>query len=468
MAYETMRTCRFRNIVLREFHIALGLTRRTVSLRIRLMLVVAAVFLTIFVIAAIWVINDARDAVEEELTASIEIASQIVHLLAAEEYRQPGLGDLPHRETTNTRHLRIELTASDQTGATIERPANETPEVPNWFRRLVEPNVRTISIPRALNASSSQHVLLTTEPADELAETWSEAKRLFLILASFTLGGGFVMMVILNRALRPLSDLTAAVEQVEHGDFSARVERSSNSELNRVVTRFNRMAEVLQTTRLRNEELAARSIDIQEGERSNLARELHDEMGQSLSAIRAMAVSIADDVATPERSKSAETAERATQIAEIASDVYTSVRNMMQRLRPAVLDELGFVRALETMVDDWNSRHADSFCSLTVDPELPAIPERFAIHLYRIVQEALTNVVKHTDGADVVVLLEQRGNQRVRLSIHDDGKGFDPENIPAGLGLVGIRERAELIGADLKLDPGPKKGVTIELLVTIG
>jgi len=434
------------------------------SLQFRLMVVVAGLFVAILGVAVVWVVTDAREAVANEVSASLEIATQLVDLLA-ESSEQPG--PMPGsaaerlRRLRSTRHLRIEVLDTEAVPPVPRVPANpDEIAVPGWFVRLVHPEMRTVAMPTVPGGRG--RVFLTTDPADEIAETWQEARRLLLVLFVFSLAAGTFVLVVIRRALRPLEELNTAVEQIERGDYSARVRMSSPPEVDAVIGRFNRMAEALQATRARNEQLTARALEIREAERRTLARELHDEMGQSISAIRAVAVAVAEK-AEP----GSDLRVRADTIADIAEGVYASVRGMMHRLRPAILDELGLPRALEAMVDDWNGHHADAFCRLNVDPALPDVPEPFAINLYRIVQEALTNVAKHAEGATVSVGLECAGERRVLLDIADDGGGFFPDDVPVGLGLTGIRERAEAIGAALTIDPGPGRGVRIVLTVDL-
>ena len=435
------------------------------SLQFRLMAVVAGLFVAILAVAVVWVITDAREAVDNEVSASLEIATQLVDLLA--ESAPPGPvqeSALARRERLrSTRHLRIEVLDTDglpPLPAADDAQDSADSGTPGWFLRLVHPERRTVAMPAV--AGSGGRIFLSTDPTDEVAETWDEARRLLLLLCLFSLTAGTLVLLVIRRALRPLKELNLAVQRIEQGDYSARVTTSSSPEVDAVIGRFNRMAEALQTTRARNEALTARALEIREAERRALSQELHDEMGQSISAIRAVAVAVAEQAGDDSDLRT-----RADTIANIAENVYGSVRGMMHQLRPAVLDELGLLRALQTMVDDWNTHHAEAFCSLTVDGEIPEVGEPVAINLYRIVQEALTNVAKHAPSATVNIRLSRAGAHRIRLEIIDDGGGFRPEEAPVGLGLAGIRERAEAIGAGLAIAPDPGTGVRIELTVDL-
>jgi two-component system sensor histidine kinase UhpB len=214
------------------------------------------------------------------------------------------------------------------------------------------------------------------------------------------------------------------------------------------------------------EELARRALVIREEERRHLAHELHDEMGQSISAIKALAVSISRraDPHDPKIKQSADT------IAEVSTRVYDRVRQMMSQLRPTTLDELGLVRALEDMIDTWNSHHENVFCGFSASSRLPHLSATQRINLFRIVQEALTNVAKHAGATNASVVLEYTGDGaagEILLRIRDDGAGFDIRTQPRGLGLVGIHERVRALGGKITLASHPENGTQFEISVPL-
>jgi len=208
-----------------------------------------------------------------------------------------------------------------------------------------------------------------------------------------------------------------------------------------------------------NRRLSQRSMQVQEEERRNLARELHDELGQSLNAIKVDAVAIRDNSATlPEIHRGA------VSIIEVSSQVYDVVRSLMRRLRPVALDELGLRSAVQYSVEQWQRRHAGVRCAFTADGELDDLDEQTNITLYRLVQECLTNVAKHAGATQVSISLT-RAVHELRFSFSDNGKGFDPSQRPRGLGLVGLRERAEALGGRLELDSAPGRGVQVKAVI---
>jgi signal transduction histidine kinase len=153
-------------------------------------------------------------------------------------------------------------------------------------------------------------------------------------------------------------------------------------------------------------------------------------------------------------------------IAEVSNGVYATVRGMMHRLRPVVLDELGLTPALEQLIDDWNGRHVDTFCAFAAEGDCAGLDDAVEISVYRIVQEALTNVARHAQAQRVEIALAHRG-ESLALRIRDDGCGFDPASAPRGLGLLGMQERVAALGGGFDLRSRPGAGVTIDIRIPL-
>ena len=210
-----------------------------------------------------------------------------------------------------------------------------------------------------------------------------------------------------------------------------------------------------------NRRLSQRSMQMQEEERRNLARELHDELGQSLNAIMVDAVTIRDRSENP-----VEVQRGAKAIIEVSGQVYDVVRSLMQRLRPVALDELGLRSAVEYGVEQWQRRHPAVRCSFTAEGELDDLNEQMNITLYRLAQECLTNVAKHADASKVAISLArvaggERGSEEVRFTCEDNGGGFELGLRRQGLGLVGLRERVDALGGNFDLQSAPGQGARI-------
>jgi PAS domain S-box-containing protein len=209
--------------------------------------------------------------------------------------------------------------------------------------------------------------------------------------------------------------------------------------------------------------LSASIMASQEKERSAIARELHDELGQVLTALRMDAVWMARRL---ERTDP-RAAERALTMCQLIDRNIEDVRGMAIRLRPGVLDDLGLVAALEWYTSDFE-RRTDITCLFEQRP-IPPISDAVATAAYRITQEALTNAVRHGAPARCVVDLRADGG-RLLLTVSDNGSGFDPSAIDAGegIGLTGMQERAKLVGGELRVDSAPGNGTRVRLTVPVG
>ena len=252
--------------------------------------------------------------------------------------------------------------------------------------------------------------------------------------------------------------------------LSARRSPTSGPELHMYVadiTDVTLMQTELASALEENRRLSQRSMQVQEEERRNLARELHDELGQSLNAIKVDAVTIRD------RSENAAEVQRSAKaIIEVSGQVYDVVRSLMQRLRPVALDELGLRSAVEYGVKQWQRRHPEVRCSFAAQGELDDLTEQMNITLYRLAQECLTNVAKHAQATQVSISLarvagSEHGGREVRFSFEDNGRGFDPCLRGQGLGLVGLRERVEALDGNFDLQSAPGQGARVRASIPV-
>jgi signal transduction histidine kinase len=223
------------------------------------------------------------------------------------------------------------------------------------------------------------------------------------------------------------------------------------------------LADALAENRL----LTQQQILLLEEERKNMARELHDELGQYLNAIKLDAVFIRDRI----RAMPADVHASAQSIVEISTRVYDVVRGMMRRLRPVALDELGLVTALECLVDSWRERSPEIDFDLKVEGGMDGFAEQLNITLYRLVQEGLTNVAKHAKASIVRIAITRSGTgsdaDRVAVSFSDDGAGMDLQRRRPGLGIVGMRERVESLGGSFHTESAPGSGFRLRATIPV-
>jgi two-component system sensor histidine kinase UhpB len=312
-----------------------------------------------------------------------------------------------------------------------------------------------VEITKPLNNAADEVLVIRTNPADEIAEVWLESKSFMLMLLLVLLPLNAFLFFTIGKWFKPVKLIVTGLEDVEKGNFSGHVPQASLPELKVIGEKLNHLTQVLKTSKAENDRLTRQALQIQEQERQHLARELHDEMGQSISAIKAIAFSLVERTGVIDDMS----AQGAAKIGSIASHMSGHVRSMMQRLRPAILDELGLIIALQHMVDAWNDNHRETFCSFRVAEEFGLLDANQQICVYRIIQEALTNVATHAHADRVDVHLSYNG--RYHIEIMDNGCGFVMGTVQQGMGISGIRDRAQALNGQCTIVSSPGDGVRI-------
>jgi two-component system sensor histidine kinase UhpB len=211
-----------------------------------------------------------------------------------------------------------------------------------------------------------------------------------------------------------------------------------------------------------NRELAQQLIALQESERLALARELHDELGQRCSAIL-IETACLRRVAVDDRAALLGAAARADMAAQ---SLYQLLAGLLRRLRPANLDALGLVAALQELCESWEERSGVA-CVFHFEAMDETLPERINIAVYRVAQEALTNVTRHAHANQVRLVLARDATGHVCLTVEDDGRGMDLAHATRGLGLLGAGERAAALGGELRIESAPGAGVRLMLRIPL-
>jgi two-component system, NarL family, sensor histidine kinase UhpB len=261
-------------------------------------------------------------------------------------------------------------------------------------------------------------------------------------------------LVVLRRTLRPLRALTDTMDHVDPLVPGRRVDiPDAGSDVRRLAAAFNAMLARLETER---RESARMALTVQEGERQRIARELHDEVGQTLTAMLLQIESFYADAPDALRTQLDELRETARSGAE-------DVRRIAQRLRPEALEELGLQSALLTLSDMFADQ-TGMRVTRHIEHELP-LSAQDELVIYRVAQEALTNIARHAEATQAELELGRDGDGAVVLRVRDDGRGFDPAARLSSYGIRGMRERALLIGASMSIEPRHPRGTEVLLRV---
>jgi len=336
---------------------------------------------------------------------------------------------------------------------------NRQQKIPNWFRDAVVPTPKEYLRKLVLPAQPPVTIRVVPDSGDQILNSWRNLRLLFLLAVAFTLIAIPVIWLVVRMGLQPLNRVMNALDVIREGDYRQRLPDFNLTDIRHLSKRFNQMAEVLEEQKLENRQLNVQMHEIQENERRYLARELHDELGQSINGIKSLAVSIAQQTPTQ--------LPKMQDIRNICDQMHGSVRNMINRLRPEILDELGLATALGKLIDDWNTHHSDSFCALNIQSNLDDVHERTSITIYRIVQESLTNVAKHAEAENVWVNIHVE-NEILHLCIEDNGIGIHEKEHYIGRGLPGIRERVYARHGEFVVDSEINQGVKINITLPFG
>jgi two-component system sensor histidine kinase UhpB len=307
------------------------------------------------------------------------------------------------------------------------------------------------------------------EVSRAVLDAWDDLVRLAALAAAMLIVVNGLALRLVDRALAPFPVIAAGLARIESGDLGARLPPLAGPEASAMGAAFNRMAQAVEDKvaaerKARDAELKleerrelARIVDQRlEEERRAIAHELHDEFGQSVTAIRALAQAIAVQAGT----RDAPTRETAELISSEAARLYDNMHGLIPRLTPLALDTLGLAGTLENLVRDWQRRFPS--VALSLRQEIPAdLGPSVALAIYRVVQEGLINALRHAQATRVEVAVSA-GADRIAVSVRDDGVGLPADWARAGhFGLRGLAERVAQLGGTFSVANGAAGGVEL-------
>jgi two-component system sensor histidine kinase UhpB len=262
-------------------------------------------------------------------------------------------------------------------------------------------------------------------------------------------------LLMLRPAFRPLDELADTMRRHDPLNPGERVAIDGEPNIAALAAAFNDMLDRLESERRQS---ARQALRVQEGERRRIARELHDQVGQTLTGVMLQVEGIATSVPdVPEA--------QIDELRETARRGIEDVRRIATRLRPEALEDLGLQSALSALATRVFDR-AHVRVDRRLEP-IPALGEEEELVIYRVAQEALTNVARHAGAQRVELSLEQLGDEVV-LTVSDDGRGLAPGALSASHGIHGMRERAMLIGGQIGIDGAPGRGTRVRLSIPLG
>ncbi|PKO93723.1 MAG: histidine kinase [Betaproteobacteria bacterium HGW-Betaproteobacteria-10] len=434
---------------------------RPLSLHTRISLVLTGLTASLLlVLAGLW-LQQARAGIHEEVEAANRVSMQWLSALSGEMQSVPPSGLTEHvlgviKPLGRIRANSLALFTAD--GRPLYRSPPPTYKAgrstPGWFATLLTPTFTESTI-----AIDGLRLQLTPDPSRSLIDAWDDLSAMFG-WALLLLAGLFITShSALNRALRPLDQVMQALDRTGSGRFDTRLPVFATPELGRLSRAFNGMADRLiaavnDNVRLETErEVDAHLQQRLDAERSAIARELHDELAQGITAVRALAGAIAQRTTEQPALNN-----YAQNIVGVTGEMQNGVRGILHRLRPP--PSHGLAGRLERIIAAWQLQHQEISLSSRLALGEQPVSDEVAQATIRIVQEGLTNIVRHA-GASCVELLISRPAGRLQISLSDNGIGDSGQPSPqagSGLGLPGMAERIALLGGQLSIDRKPDKG----------
>ncbi len=374
-------------------------------------------------------------SLKSDIDAEIAASSRLVDVLLQ-------TAPLP-ASAAGLRHLRIDLTAEGAKGEAAG----------DWLAWLglahEEPAAQALNL-------GGRTVYIAPNPHSEIEERLEDTVRLLTTLLLYSAATLLAAWWATDRALRPVRALEQGLQRLADGENDPALPEFSLREYSRVADAIRHLGESLASARAAQQALARQLIDVQENERRALSRELHDDMGQTLTALNATAAYLERNAASLSPSTLAECG------ADLRRDIRSlgrQLRHILKSLRPHGLDASGLHHALNELLDSWRKRDT----GIEFVAELPQHPENIdetqALTLYRIVQEALTNVIRHS-GARHCYLRLFTVNQQIRLEIRDDGSGIAGAPSARG-GLLGMQERVAMAGGHFTVSNASTGGLLL-------
>ncbi|HEY1725156.1 MAG TPA: histidine kinase [Steroidobacteraceae bacterium] len=428
------------------------------SLRLRLVASVGLVLVLILVLGGIVLYWHAIHEVEVELHAAIAVGEHTVHNAvddSAEADNPMEHLQLLVADFDGDRHLQATLVSRDGKLLARSTPLAPSDPAPQWFYRLLASHTASSKIEMPWPFTRFGIFYLDTNPRNEIAEVWSVVVLTLAMLATFCGLTALLVYWVTGRALQPLDEVSDAYHAIGAGNYRLRVRERVPREFARLCHGFNQMAARLDEMEERKLRLEHQLAAVQDEERAELARDLHDEMGPLL-----FAVSVDLSVVLQDQSvRATPVASRIESIRDSIAHLYKEVKAILARLRPANLVDLGLAQAVEHLVQFWRGRYPGIEFAVNVPAD--GFGEPFDDTIYHLIQESLNNAMRHGKPSRVQIRIVPEGRQ-VLVEVRDDGIGIALVADQPGFGLIGMRERVRTLGGTLTIGaPDHGRGVLV-------
>jgi two-component system sensor histidine kinase UhpB len=431
-------------------------------LHTRLLLGIAAVTLAALLLSVLVPLGSVHSDVDRETEATLQLTTLLVTVedrvrSAPDPAAALAAAAAAVRESLPLRHVRITL--QDTMGRAVAATALDANQGGWLAGELADGSGRAhLSYPLTWSGGSLGALRVSANPRSEVSEIEERAESdlLLLVLVILAMAGAVFFMV--RRGLRPVAQIQSALSALQRGVLETRLPHFRVKDLDDISDSFNHCAQAMQSAAAQRRMLNLRLIAVEEEERRRLARELHDELGQCLTAIKVDAAYMEREA----RGLLPGVVSCARGVGEVVDSIMALTRSMLNRLRPHELETVGLRGTLQDLVSGWQARVADRFsCSLEFEGPTDSLSPELNITLYRLLQECLTNAVRHSRARAIAIRVQVAAREvHLRVCESDVPPGMAPEAV-GGTGLDGMRERVAAQGGELQLVWQPSGGMLL-------
>jgi signal transduction histidine kinase len=431
-------------------------------LHTRLLLGIALVTLAALLLSILIPLVSVRPDAARESAGALQLTTLLVRLeegvrAAPDAAAALAAAAVTVRQSQPLRHVRITL--QDPAGRPLATTAVDAAQG-GWLAGALADASGSPLLSLPLNWSGQRlgALQLRANPRSEVSEIEARAGSDLLVLVLVILAMAGAVFFMVRRGLRPVGQIQTALAQLQAGALETRLPHFRVKDLDDIADSFNHCAQALQSAAAQRRTLNLRLIAVAEDERRRLARELHDELGQSLTAIKVDAAFI--ERAAREALPAVATC--AHGVGEVVDDIMALTRSMLSRLRPHELETIGLRGTLQDLVSGWQARMAGRFsCTLAFEGPVDTLSPQLNITLYRLIQECLTNAVRYSRARAIGIRFKADA-ERIQLQVAESDvlPGTAPDSA-GGTGLDGMRERVAAQGGDLQIDWQPSGGMLL-------
>jgi two-component system, NarL family, sensor histidine kinase UhpB len=417
------------------------------SLQLRLIISIGLALLVTLALGSALTFLHAAHQVKTEMQASMTVSEHIAKNAIGDMKRDTCRQQLERliAEFDGNRHIQA-LLVDDRRGVlAASTPELPSSRVPGWFKRYLDGLPQQVKIGLPSDSENHNAIVLAAYADNELAEAWSDIGLSLAVLVTFsTLVLGIVYWT-LTLGLRPLKNLNVAFDQIGKGDYTARIEERGPTELAHLAQEFNQMVSRLGLMKVQNDRLNEQLASVQEEERADLARELHDEIGPFLFAVSL------DVAAMHQISKDTTTqlAPRVEAARDAIAHMQKHLKSILGRLRPTVLLDLGLAHAVENIAAFWKARHPNVVFNIEIPEE--SFGELLDDCIYRVLREGLSNSLRHGRPSSIQMIVRAE-KQNIAVEVIDDGDGMKSPSPFLGFGIIGMQERAASLSGTLVVE----------------